>query len=90
MTNFCLSLPACVCHGQCGLGCHKKCLETLAIQCGHKRLPRKMTTFGVDLAQHLSETNTTVPHLVLKCVAEIDARGTKIKVRRLVKEEGQV
>ncbi|KAK7007482.1 Rho GTPase-activating protein 29 [Halocaridina rubra] len=64
---------------ECGLGCHKKCLETLAIQCGHKRLPRKMTTFGVDLAQHLSETNTPVPHLVLKCVAEIDARGTKIK-----------
>ncbi|XP_071536568.1 rho GTPase-activating protein 45-like isoform X5 [Panulirus ornatus] len=64
---------------ECGLGCHKKCLETLAIQCGHKRLPRKMTTFGVDLAQHLSETTAAVPHLVLKCVAEIDARGTKIK-----------
>ncbi|XP_045139333.1 rho GTPase-activating protein 45-like isoform X4 [Portunus trituberculatus] len=65
--------------GECGLGCHKKCLETLAIKCGHKRLPRKMTTFGVDLAQHLTETNTTVPHLVVKCVAEIDARGGKIK-----------
>ncbi|XP_063872353.1 rho GTPase-activating protein 45-like [Scylla paramamosain] len=64
---------------ECGLGCHKKCLETLAIKCGHKRLPRKMTTFGVDLAQHLTETNTTVPHLVVKCVAEIDARGGKIK-----------
>ncbi|XP_042242294.1 rho GTPase-activating protein 45-like isoform X4 [Homarus americanus] len=64
---------------ECGLGCHKKCLETLAIQCGHKRLPRKMTTFGVDLAQHLCETNTSIPHLVVKCVAEIDARGTKIK-----------
>lgn len=64
---------------ECGLGCHKKCLETLAIKCGHKRLPRKMTTFGVDLAQHLTETNTTVPHLVVKCVAEIDGRGTKIK-----------
>ncbi|KAG0716117.1 Rho GTPase-activating protein 29 [Chionoecetes opilio] len=64
---------------ECGLGCHKKCLETLAIKCGHKRLPRKMTTFGVDLAQHLTETNTTVPHLVEKCVTEIDGRGTKIK-----------
>ncbi|XP_069955191.1 rho GTPase-activating protein 45 isoform X4 [Cherax quadricarinatus] len=64
---------------ECGLGCHKKCLETLAIQCGHKRLPRKMTTFGVDLAQHLSETNTSIPHLVVKCVAEIDTRGSKIK-----------
>ena len=65
---------------QCGLGCHKKCLETLAIKCGHKRLPRRLTTFGVDLAQHLTETNTTVPHLVVKCVAEIDSRGTSIKV----------
>nr|XP_027211306.1 rho GTPase-activating protein 29-like [Penaeus vannamei] len=64
---------------ECMLGCHKKCLETLAIQCGHKRLPRKMTTFGVDLAQHLSETNAPVPHLVLKCIAEIDAHGIKTK-----------
>ena len=39
-----------------------------------------MTTFGVDLAQHLSETGANVPHLVVKCVAEIDGRGTGIKV----------
>ncbi len=44
----------------CGLSSHKKCLETLALQCGHKRLPRKMTTFGVDLTQHLQETNAQV------------------------------
>jgi len=66
---------------QCGLACHKKCLETLAIQCGHKRLPRKMTTFGVDLTQHLGESNVHVPHLILKCVKEIDERGINIKVR---------
>ena len=44
----------------CGLATHKKCMETLALQCGHKRLPRKMTTFGVDLTQHLQETNSQV------------------------------
>lgn len=66
---------------QCGLTCHKKCLETLAIQCGHKRLPRKMTTFGVDLGQHLTETATLVPHIVCKCIDEIDSRGRLIKVR---------
>ncbi|XP_069693994.1 rho GTPase-activating protein 45-like isoform X2 [Periplaneta americana] len=64
---------------ECGLACHKKCLETLAIQCGHKRLPRKMTTFGVDLGQHLTETATLVPHIICKCIDEIDSRGRLIK-----------
>ncbi|KDR15612.1 rho GTPase-activating protein 45-like isoform X2 [Zootermopsis nevadensis] len=64
---------------ECGLACHKKCLETLAIQCGHKRLPRRMTTFGVDLGQHLTETATLVPHIVCKCIDEIDSRGRLIK-----------
>ena len=65
---------------QCGLSCHKKCLESLTIQCGHKRLPRKMTTFGVDLSQHLSETRTNVPPIMAKCINEIDARGIHTKV----------
>ncbi|KAJ9578077.1 hypothetical protein L9F63_025061, partial [Diploptera punctata] len=64
---------------ECGLTCHKKCLGSLAIQCGHKRLPRKMTTFGVDLGQHLAETDTVVPHIITKCIEEIDARGKSIK-----------
>lgn len=68
---------------QCGLGCHKKCLESLTIQCGHKRLPRKMTTFGVDLSQHLAETGTAIPHLLAKCINEIDNRGIQIKVRAI-------
>lgn len=70
---------------QCGLACHKKCLENLAIQCGHKRLPRRMTTFGVDLGQHLAETATLVPHIICKCIDEIDARGRLIKVRNQFK-----
>jgi len=65
--------------GDCTLSCHKKCLETLALQCGHKRLPRKLTTFGVDLEKHLLETGAQIPPLVCKCVSEIDARGFSIK-----------
>jgi hypothetical protein len=78
---FVLALSMFMADLQCGLACHKKCLETLAIQCGHKRLPRKMTTFGVDLGQHLIETATLVPHIVCKCIDEIDSRGRLIKVR---------
>lgn len=39
-----------------------------------------MTTFGVDLGQHLAETGTQVPHLLAKCIAEIDQRGMQVKV----------
>ena len=65
----------------CGLSAHKKCLEVLALQCGHKRLPRKTQTFGVDLSQHLQETGggAQVPPLVCRCVHEIDKRGLHVK-----------
>lgn len=39
-----------------------------------------MTTFGVDLSQHLAETGTQVPHLLAKCIGEIDQRGIQVKV----------
>ena len=39
-----------------------------------------MTTFGVDLSQHLSETGTHVPHILGKCIHEIDAKGLQMKV----------
>ena len=67
------------CH-DCGLSSHKKCLEALALQCGHKRLPRRMTTFGVRLSDHLQETGAQVPPLVCKCVHNIDATGS-IKIK---------
>jgi hypothetical protein len=63
----------------CGLSVHRKCLEVLALQCGHKRLPRKMPTFGVDLGQHLLESGAHIPPIVSKCVAEIERRGVHIK-----------
>ncbi|GAB6028941.1 Rho GTPase-activating protein 45 [Cleaved into: Minor histocompatibility antigen HA-1 [Chamberlinius hualienensis] len=64
---------------QCILACHKKCLESLAIQCGHKKLPRKMNTFGVDLCTHVQETRVEVPHLVSRCISEIEKRGLNVK-----------
>jgi len=63
----------------CGLASHKKCLETLHLLCGPKRLLRKMTTFGVDLGQHLLEVGAEIPPLVQKCVAVVDHRGTGVK-----------
>uniref|UniRef100_T1J438 Rho-GAP domain-containing protein n=1 Tax=Strigamia maritima TaxID=126957 RepID=T1J438_STRMM len=64
---------------ECGLACHKKCVETLALQCGHKRMKPKLTTFGIDLSVHLNETNCEVPHLVTRCIDEIERRGSHIK-----------
>ncbi|XP_042903775.1 rho GTPase-activating protein 45 isoform X2 [Parasteatoda tepidariorum] len=64
---------------ECGLASHKKCLESLAIQCGRKRLPRKMTTFGVDLTTHADESGEEVPYIVNKCIAEVEEKGFYLK-----------
>ncbi|XP_076339745.1 rho GTPase-activating protein 45-like isoform X3 [Tachypleus tridentatus] len=64
---------------QCGLACHKKCLENLAIQCGSTRVPCKMTTFGVNLTTHAAETGRKIPLIVIRCVSEIDQRGSSIR-----------
>ena len=62
---------------ECGLASHKKCLENLTIQCGHVKLPRRMTTFGVSLTAQTGENE--VPLIVQKCIEEIDNRGSTIK-----------
>jgi hypothetical protein len=64
---------------KCGLSAHKKCLETIHLMCGQKRLPRKMTTFGVALGDHLLQVGAEIPPLVCRCVHEIDQRGINIK-----------
>ncbi|XP_054718657.1 rho GTPase-activating protein 45-like isoform X2 [Uloborus diversus] len=64
---------------ECGLASHKKCLESLAIQCGRKRLPRKMTTFGVDLTTHANESGEEIPYIVNKCIAEVEEKGFCLK-----------
>lgn len=66
---------------ECGLSSHKKCLETLTLQCGHRRLPRKVAVFGVDLATHVAEAGIAVhiPTIVVKCVNEINERGLTVQ-----------
>lgn len=65
---------------KCGMICHKKCLEKLAIKCGNKRMPRKMTTFGVDFHQHLEATKRKdIPYIMEKCIDTIDEIGLSVK-----------
>lgn len=71
------SLLAC---SQCCLACHKKCLETLAIQCGHKKLQGRLQLFGQDFSQAARSTPDGVPFIVKKCVFEIEQRALRTKV----------
>lgn len=64
---------------QCGLAIHRKCLVNLKIFCAHKKLPKKMTVFGVTLSSQTSSDTDCIPVIVAKCIAEIDGRGRKIK-----------
>ncbi|XP_063003317.1 rho GTPase-activating protein 45 isoform X2 [Elgaria multicarinata webbii] len=64
---------------ECYLACHKKCLETLAIQCGHKKLQGKLQLFGRDFAQAAHTSSDGVPFVVKKCICEIERRAMKTK-----------
>lgn len=66
---------------QCSLACHKKCLETLAIQCGHKKLQGKLHLFAVDFAQVARNSPDGIPFIIKKCTSEIENRALGIKVR---------
>ncbi|RZF42367.1 hypothetical protein LSTR_LSTR004175 [Laodelphax striatellus] len=39
----------------------------------------KQQTFGIELERHLTMTGAEVPHIVVKCVNEIDERGILVK-----------
>lgn len=67
---------------QCFLSCHKRCLETLAIQCGHKKLQGRLQLFGRDFSQVANCASDGIPFIVTKCVSEIERRALKMKVRR--------
>ncbi|XP_071952191.1 rho GTPase-activating protein 29-like [Antedon mediterranea] len=78
----------------CGLACHRKCLEILAIQCGKKRIPGRMNVFGVPLQEHLKLTNRDVPFILTKCISAMEEKymdikgiyrcpGLKLKVEKL-------
>ncbi|XP_009873386.1 PREDICTED: rho GTPase-activating protein 29 [Apaloderma vittatum] len=64
---------------ECSLACHKKCLETLAIQCGHKKLHGRLHLFGVEFAQAAKSVPDGVPFIIKKCTSEIESRALNVK-----------
>ncbi|MGH0155398.1 UNVERIFIED_CONTAM: hypothetical protein FKN15_059162 [Acipenser sinensis] len=64
---------------ECFLACHKKCLETLAIQCGHKKLQGKLQLFGRDFTQTSRDSPEGIPFIIKKCISEIEKRALKMK-----------
>uniref|UniRef100_A0A8C1ZYY7 Rho GTPase-activating protein 29 n=1 Tax=Cyprinus carpio TaxID=7962 RepID=A0A8C1ZYY7_CYPCA len=64
---------------ECSLACHKKCLETLAIQCGHKKLQGRLHLFGIDFAQVAKNSPDGIPFIIKKCTSEIESRALNIK-----------
>uniref|UniRef100_A0A672JMM5 Rho GTPase-activating protein 29 n=1 Tax=Salarias fasciatus TaxID=181472 RepID=A0A672JMM5_SALFA len=64
---------------ECSLACHKKCLETLAIQCGHKKLQGRLQLFGIDFAQASKNSSDGIPFIIKKCTSEIESRALNIK-----------
>lgn len=68
------------CVFQCYLACHKKCLETLAIQCGHKKLQGKLQLFGQDFTKASQSSSDGIPFIIKKCISEIEKRALKTKV----------
>ena len=65
---------------QCFLACHKRCLETLAIQCGHKKLQGRLQLFGREFTQVASCASDSIPFIITKCISEIERRALKMKV----------
>ncbi|XP_072347311.1 GEM-interacting protein isoform X2 [Scyliorhinus torazame] len=64
---------------ECYLACHRKCLESVAILCGHRKLQNKVSLFGVDFAQAPRETTDEVPFVIRKCTAEIESRALSVQ-----------
>ncbi|XP_013929885.1 PREDICTED: rho GTPase-activating protein 29 isoform X3 [Thamnophis sirtalis] len=64
---------------ECSLSCHKKCLETLAIQCGHKKLHGKLHLFGVEFTQVSKNSQDGIPFIIRKCTSEIESRALNMK-----------
>ncbi|KAM4051917.1 rho GTPase-activating protein 45 isoform 2-T2 [Anomaloglossus baeobatrachus] len=64
---------------ECSLACHKKCLETLAIQCGHKKLQGRLLLFGRNFSEAARRSPDHVPFLICKCISEIEVRALTMK-----------
>ncbi|XP_077185452.1 GEM-interacting protein isoform X3 [Paroedura picta] len=74
--NFMVSGAECE---ECSLTCHKKCLESLLIKCGHQKLPTRVPLFGVDFTQVPRDFQEEVPFIVVKCTSEIEARALGVQ-----------
>uniref|UniRef100_A0A671SP64 Minor histocompatibility protein HA-1-like n=1 Tax=Sinocyclocheilus anshuiensis TaxID=1608454 RepID=A0A671SP64_9TELE len=64
---------------ECFLACHKRCLETLAIQCGHKKLQGRLQLFGQDFSQVSGNSPDGIPFIIKKCIGEIERRALRMK-----------
>ncbi|XP_076847404.1 rho GTPase-activating protein 45-like [Brachyhypopomus gauderio] len=64
---------------ECFLACHKKCLESLAIQCGHKKLQGRLQLFGRDFCHDPRGGADRVPFIIKKCIQEIESRALGMK-----------
>ncbi|KAK2505947.1 hypothetical protein MC885_001355 [Smutsia gigantea] len=75
---------------ECCLTCHKRCLETLAIQCGHKRLQGRLQLFGQDFSRAARSAPDGVPFVIRKCICEIEQRAlhTKVATRGIYRVNG--
>lgn len=54
-------------------------MESLAIQCGHKKLQGRLSLFGRDFTQGLGDPDG-VPLVIRKCITEIESRALRMKV----------
>ncbi|KAM3844043.1 GEM-interacting protein isoform 2-T2 [Vipera latastei] len=64
---------------ECLLACHKKCLETLLINCGHQKLPARASLFGIDFSDVPRDFPEEVPFIVMKCTSEIETRALGVQ-----------
>ncbi|KAF7664925.1 hypothetical protein LDENG_00162280 [Lucifuga dentata] len=64
---------------ECFLSCHKRCLETLTIQCGHKKLQGRLQLFGREFSQVASCASDGIPFIITKCISEIERRALRMK-----------
>ncbi|XP_068952862.1 rho GTPase-activating protein 29-like isoform X1 [Petaurus breviceps papuanus] len=64
---------------ECSLVCHKSCLETLTIQCGHQRLHGKLHLFGQEFALAAKNAPDGIPFIIKKCISEIEKRALHVK-----------
>ncbi|KAB0395201.1 hypothetical protein E2I00_019606 [Balaenoptera physalus] len=65
---------------ECFLTCHKRCLETLLILCGHKRLPARTPLFGVNFLQLPRDFPEEVPLVITRCTTEIEQRALSVQL----------